>query len=244
VSEPTITLHGVTKILGKGHRASVVLDNVNWHIPARARVAILGQVGAGKTTLLHLLSGILTPTDGWIEKSAVVSSTSSLLRYVDVETTVEQLVRRLSPIYHADSDEMCRFVERFAGLDHAMTFPVYELTHLMRQRLHFALFYGFDCDFYLFDGNFETNIVGIRDSCRLAFEQRSKDAGMILATPQPRWAAQFGGIGGILHNGHLVFYPSVSEAIKVFEQLPPASVVPDSRLVHPDPLSSEGEDDL
>jgi capsular polysaccharide transport system ATP-binding protein len=244
MSEPSITLHGVTKLLGIGHRATVVVENLNWHIPARARIAILGQVGAGKTTLLHLLSGILTPTDGWVERSAVVSSTSSLLRYTDAATTVEQLVHRLSPVYHADPDEMCRFVESFAGLDHAMGFVVHDLAHPVRQRLHYALFYGFDCDFYLFDGNFEIHAAGLHDSCQQAFEQRSKNAGMILATPQPRWAANFGGIGGILHNGHLVLYPSVSEAIEVFEQLPPASIVLDRRLAPLDPLSSEEEESL
>jgi ATP-binding cassette, subfamily B, bacterial len=41
-----------------------VLESVNLHLPAGARVAIVGDNGAGKTTLVKLLSGFYQPTSG------------------------------------------------------------------------------------------------------------------------------------------------------------------------------------
>jgi ATP-binding cassette subfamily F protein 3 len=44
-----------------------IFDNLNWTIPDRSRVGLVGDNGAGKTTLLKVISGIIEPDKGSIE---------------------------------------------------------------------------------------------------------------------------------------------------------------------------------
>ncbi|MCK9365245.1 MAG: ABC-F family ATP-binding cassette domain-containing protein [Syntrophales bacterium] len=46
-----------------------IFDNLNWTIPDRSRVGLVGDNGAGKTTLLKIIAGILEPDKGSIEIS-------------------------------------------------------------------------------------------------------------------------------------------------------------------------------
>jgi len=44
-----------------------IFDNINWTIPDRSRVGLVGDNGAGKTTLLKVIAGIIEPDKGSIE---------------------------------------------------------------------------------------------------------------------------------------------------------------------------------
>lgn len=214
-----ITLHSVTKVVGRGSARRTLLDEVNWTLPPRARYAILGQRGAGKTTLVEILSGTQFPTEGWVERRAVVSSTGGLLRFAPPRGTPRQLVRRLSNVYNADDQGISEFVEVFSELEGAMDTPIRELPRLARQRLSLGLFYGFPCDYYLFDEQSGTRNVRMKEKVRSAQLQRREEAGMVLVTTSVRDAVDFGGIGGVLFQGELSFFESVEEAVVVFERI-------------------------
>jgi branched-chain amino acid transport system ATP-binding protein len=62
VTEAALALQRVAMSFG----ALRVLDDVTLAVAAGERRAIIGPNGAGKTTLFHILSGMLTPTDGTI----------------------------------------------------------------------------------------------------------------------------------------------------------------------------------
>ena len=49
---------------------NVVLDQVNWQIQPKDRIALVGRNGAGKSTLLNLLHGDITADSGQIQKSS------------------------------------------------------------------------------------------------------------------------------------------------------------------------------
>ncbi len=48
-------------------RGSQRLKRISFHLPPRARLAIIGSNGAGKSTLLHALLGLITEREGRIE---------------------------------------------------------------------------------------------------------------------------------------------------------------------------------
>ena len=41
-----------------------ILENINFEIKKKERVAIIGESGSGKTSLLMLMSGLENPTNG------------------------------------------------------------------------------------------------------------------------------------------------------------------------------------
>ena len=58
-----ISLHKI----GKKFNREWIFRNIDFEIPSGTRIAILGSNGSGKSTLLQVLSGILSPSEGYTE---------------------------------------------------------------------------------------------------------------------------------------------------------------------------------
>jgi putative ABC transport system ATP-binding protein len=64
MSEPLITVKGVTKKVADSTGSLTILHEISFALQARESVAIIGASGSGKSTLLSILAGLDTPTDG------------------------------------------------------------------------------------------------------------------------------------------------------------------------------------
>jgi capsular polysaccharide transport system ATP-binding protein len=213
-----IVLHSVTKELGRGHRKKVVLDNIDLVIPLRAQLVILGQVGSGKSTLLNVISGIVYPTSGWVERRATISTMMKPQQYGG-NLSPRRVVDRLAIVYGVDGPKLLEFVVNFAELQNLVDVPQGNLPPRIRQRLTLALFYGLPCDFYLFDGSLNKRNRDLKDKVEAAFLRRRESAGMILATASIPAAREFGGTGAVLFNGKLTLFESLDQAIELYKRL-------------------------
>ncbi len=63
---PVLQARGISKTVGAGRAARLVLDQVDLEVEADEVVAVLGRSGSGKSTLLHLLGGLDRPDRGQI----------------------------------------------------------------------------------------------------------------------------------------------------------------------------------
>jgi ABC-type lipoprotein export system ATPase subunit len=63
---PVLEAHGISKTVGAGRAARLVLEHVDLAVEADEVVAVLGRSGSGKSTLLHLLGGLDRPDRGTI----------------------------------------------------------------------------------------------------------------------------------------------------------------------------------
>jgi capsular polysaccharide transport system ATP-binding protein len=215
-----IRLHSVSKEVGRGRSRRLVLDDINWTIPARSRYVILGHAGAGKTTLLNIISGSNVPTTGWVERQATICPGLGLARALAVKTP-RLLAAQLARVYRMGPEDIIKFTAEFAGMDGAMDVPIASLPNSLRQRFGYALIYAIPFDFYLFDGRIGPQKGEFAKACRSAFDARCKEAGVILMTSVPRMAERFDGTAGILNNGKIEFFRSVREAVSVFGTLKP-----------------------
>lgn len=59
-----IEVKNLIKLYGKGHNKLVALKDLNFEIPSKSSVAIVGKSGSGKSTLMHAMSGLDTPDSG------------------------------------------------------------------------------------------------------------------------------------------------------------------------------------
>src|SRR5215831_6984123 len=65
-SRPEISLAGVSKSYGQGHKAVQAVDRVDLDIRRNEFISFLGPSGCGKSTLMLMIAGLIEPTSGAI----------------------------------------------------------------------------------------------------------------------------------------------------------------------------------
>jgi putative ABC transport system ATP-binding protein len=64
MSEPIIAVERITKQVQDSTGTLTILHEIDFQLPARQSVAIVGASGSGKSTLLSIIAGLDTPTTG------------------------------------------------------------------------------------------------------------------------------------------------------------------------------------
>lgn len=233
VDPPTITFNSVSKEIDRRSFKQLVLEDVNWTLEARSRIVILGPRNSGASALVQLIAGMELPTSGWIDRRAIVSVPGGLLRYSRYDTT-RQLIARLSEVYSVDPKQIADFMTEALERRDILDTPTRMLPVTLRQQVSTVLTYAFPCDFYVFN-NASTGARGderFQAFCQRAFDQRSKQAGIIMLTNSGKAARRFGNemMGALVHQRHLTVYRKLSDAIAVFESLPPEESVTEEEL--------------
>lgn len=240
-----ITLHSVSKEMGKGQFKALVLDSINWTLPRRCRIAILGQRGSGTSVLLQIIAGLSLPTQGWVDRSATISIPGGYVRYTR-SGTARQLAARLGQLYRADPEDILEFVTSAMERSDVVDVPIRQLPVAFRRQLNLAISYAVPCDFYCFDGSIDVaRPPRFRAFCRRAFAMRSKHAGIVVATSSSRVAAGLGEgfMGGILFRSRLTLYERLDDAIAVFDSLPldQSASIPRDTLIEEEPIQEQDD---
>jgi putative ABC transport system ATP-binding protein len=68
---PAIAVIGLAKRVADASGELTILQNIDFTVPARQTLAIVGASGSGKSTLLGLLAGLDTPSDGTVQLDGV-----------------------------------------------------------------------------------------------------------------------------------------------------------------------------
>lgn len=94
----------------------VVLDDLTVEIPARQRVAVVGETGSGKTTFAKLLTRLMDPSDGTIELTAEGAEPVPLARvpFDDLRRRIV-MVPQEGFLFDADLRENVRYGSPGAG---------------------------------------------------------------------------------------------------------------------------------
>jgi putative ABC transport system ATP-binding protein len=71
MSEPIIVVQRVTKQVADSTGTLTILHDIDFTLPARESVAIVGASGSGKSTLLSIVAGLDTPTTGTVMLAGV-----------------------------------------------------------------------------------------------------------------------------------------------------------------------------
>ena len=65
---PALEMKEVRKIYGSGDNEVVALDHATLTVGDDEMVALVGPSGSGKTTLLSIVGGLLSPSEGAVER--------------------------------------------------------------------------------------------------------------------------------------------------------------------------------
>lgn len=204
-------------------RGKTVFDGVSIDLPSHRRMAVLGGPETGKTTLIGLLSGVIDPTAGRIQRFAHLSFPAGYSRAFRMPNSVRQNVIFAARIYDADPDDVLAFIAGIVDLEGMLDRPMRDLAVPTRLAVAFALTYALPFDTYLFDNIIGPGDPATRDLWRTLFEARTAQSGAILATRQPRAAEAYCDCALVLRrNAQPVFFENMREAIALFEEENPA----------------------
>jgi capsular polysaccharide transport system ATP-binding protein len=208
-----ISLKKVTKAYRQGAVTTTVLQDVDLELNINERMAVLGVRGSGKTTLLHLLAGLERPSRGKIERYCSISLPIGYPRAFKPILSCRENAAFLARCYGANVSEVVGFVQEISGIGSEFDVPLRLLPPEPRVRFVFAMGYALPFDVYLIDGTPAAGGTEFREKCLAMLEERSKTAGFLYATSDPRLAKRFCQSGLLIANQRLVYFPDLEEAI-------------------------------
>lgn len=218
-----IRVEDLVKIYPTRHGPRKVLDGVSLELQRGHNVGILGRNGAGKSTLIRLLAGAERPTSGRIHRSMSVSWPLAFGGAFQTHLTGLDNLKFIARVYGLDYRPLVPFVEEFTELGTYFREPVAHYSMGMVTRLAFALSMAIEFDCFLID---EVLVVGDRrfhDRCHDELFHKRRDRAFILVTHDMNSIRLYCERACVLHEGRLVAFPSVEEAVQFYESATPAA---------------------
>lgn len=201
-----------------------VLKGVNFTIPPRTNVGLIGGNGAGKSTLLRLIGGIDQPTRGHIERRCRVSWPMGRGGGLQNALSGRQNAKFVCRIHGHEDDmhERIEEIQQFAALGRSFDEPVKTYSSGMKSRLQFALSLAFDFDVYISDEVTAAGDAAFRRKASLAFRELVDRAGLIMVSHGEETLKQFCSAGILLTGGKAYWFDAIDDALAAYRESIPA----------------------
>ncbi|MEM9532919.1 MAG: ABC transporter ATP-binding protein [Pseudomonadota bacterium] len=131
------SLRGVHRRTGR-----TVLRDISLKVHAGEAVAVLGENGAGKSTLMKIVSGVLAPTEGSVDRRGTLGAMLELGLGFNAELSGRQnalTTCQLVGMSAAEAEAAAAEIARFSELKDALEEPVKHYSSGMALRLGFAV---------------------------------------------------------------------------------------------------------
>jgi ABC-type polysaccharide/polyol phosphate transport system ATPase subunit len=152
------------------HEEFTALDDISFAISAGEVVGIIGLNGSGKSTLLKLISGILKPTSGRVERIGTVAPLIELGAGFDDDLTARENVYLNGAVLGFSRREMAKKYQSvidFAELEEFQDMALKAFSSGMRARLGFSIATTTKPDILIAD-----EILGVGD---FRFKEKSEE---------------------------------------------------------------------
>jgi capsular polysaccharide transport system ATP-binding protein len=222
----TLVLDRVAKAYRRRGVRYEVLTNVSAVFEPGQSICILGAPKCGKSTLMRILAGEARPDVGRVTRGSRVSFLVGSNPGRMGALTVREAIAFVARLYGFRTREVVDFVIDFADLAEMARHQVGTLAREDSSRLAYTLAYALPFDIYLADETYIGGPAPFQDRCAALVAERRKTAGLIHATSRVRRAEALAERGAVLHNGELLLFPTLDEAVEVYETLHPLSRAP------------------
>lgn len=202
-----------------------VLQGVNFIIPPKVSVGLVGCNGAGKSTLLRLIGGVDTPNKGRIERQCRVSWPMGFGGGLQGSLSGRQNAKFICRIHGQEEEipERIAYIRDFAQLGEAFEEPVNTYSSGMKARLQFAMSLAFDFDVYISDEVTSTGDAAFKSKAASAFKKLADHASLIMVSHGEGTLRQFCSAGIWLNEGKAHWFDDIEDALKAYKESIPAS---------------------
>lgn len=196
-----------------------VLSGVNFTIPSKVSVGLIGGNGAGKSTLLRLIGGVDHPSRGAIERHCNVSWPMGFGGGLQGSLTGKQNAKFVCRIhgYEKIMLDKISFIEDFAQLGNAFNEPVKTYSTGMRSRLQFAMSLAFDFDVYISDEVTAAGDASFKEKAANAFKKLADHASLIMVSHGEGTLRQFCTAGIWLNDGKAYWFDQIDDALAAYK---------------------------
>jgi capsular polysaccharide transport system ATP-binding protein len=196
-----------------------VLQGVNFTIPPKLNVGLIGANGAGKSTLLQIVAGVDQPTKGYVERKCRVSWPMGFGGGLQGSLTGRQNSKFVCRIHgHAeDIPDRLAFIQDFAEIGAAFEQPVKTYSSGMRARLQFAMSLAFDFDFYISDEVTAVGDASFTGKAEAAFNNLADQAGLIMVSHGEDTLKKFCSAGIWIHQGKAHWFDQIDDALYAYK---------------------------
>lgn len=138
----------------KPKESHTIFENITFSMKPGETIAIVGQNGAGKSTLLKMITGIIPPTEGTIERKGNVAAILELGMGFSPEITGrDNTLHTASLMGHSyqEIESVIESIKDFAELGDYFDEPIRIYSSGMQMRLAFAIATAFTPDLLIID---------------------------------------------------------------------------------------------
>ncbi|SCB49329.1 ABC transporter ATP-binding protein [Rhizobium multihospitium] len=214
-----IRFENVTKFFKTKQSKKVILDRVNTEFLSGSSYALIGVNGAGKSTTMRMIAGTMLPNSGRITKNLRVSWPLGFSGGFHPQMTGKDNLNFVSRAYGENVTRVARFVEEFAELGDYINAPVRTYSSGMMARFAFGLSMAIEFDCYLIDEITAVGDARFQQRCRHAFEQRRKNADLIVISHSMETIKMYCDKGIVLVDGRFLVFDNVDHAISAYYRL-------------------------
>ncbi|MCX7207980.1 MAG: ABC transporter ATP-binding protein [Proteobacteria bacterium] len=196
-----------------------VLQGVNFTIPPKLNVGLIGANGAGKSTLLQIVAGVDHPNKGSVERQCKVSWPMGFGGGLQGSLTGRQNSKFVCRIHGHEDDipDRLAFIQDFAEIGDAFDHPVKSYSSGMKARLQFAMSLAFDFDVYISDEVTSVGDAAFRNKAAAAFKNLADKAGLIMVAHGEATLKQFCSAGIWIHDGKAHWFDQIDDALKAYK---------------------------
>lgn len=208
---------GITKSYMVKGKPKLVLDGLDFEVPAGVSLGLLGRNGAGKSTLLSILSGAVKPDAGEVRTEGTISWPVGLRAAFHKDMTGVQNVRFVARVYGVDSDELVEFVHDFSELGDHFYMPFKTYSSGMRSRISFGTAMGIHFDTYLVDEVTAVGDASFKRKSRAVLRDRLARSSAIMVSHNMDELRASCDAGMVLAGGRARYFDDIDDAIEQHE---------------------------
>ena len=198
------------------------LKDVGFELARGECLAVLGSNGAGKSTLLKLLSGMLLPDGGSIERHGRMEKMIELSGGFSPQLTGRENVALRARLLGLTATQLAQRIDEivdFAEIAEFIDTPVQFYSSGMRSRLGFALSVVMQPDILIIDEVLAVGDLGFRMKCYERVDQMRASAAVILVSHSMNHVARMASRALVLHKGRVAHLGDVQTGIATYHEL-------------------------
>jgi ABC-2 type transport system ATP-binding protein len=200
------------------------LRHISFDVLEGTTVGLIGRNGSGKSTLLKIISGVLTPSEGYVTRPVATAALLELGAGFQPDMTGRENIFLNSAILgrtkKQTQNQMDSIID-FSGIEEFIDTPVKFYSSGMYARLGFSIAIHTDPELMLVDEVLSVGDEPFQKKCLSRIKQMQDEGrSIILVTHSAQTVRDFCDSAVLLSHGSLLSQGEVETVLKEYEALP------------------------